>query len=234
MAPVTKIRFPARAVAMGVDVVVMRPATVAHRLYRLVERGVVEGSSTSVPTRERILAAALAGFARRGVEATSLDDVALAVGVRKQTVLYWFRSKDALVSGVVEAAVDELGRALEGAVDGRRPGQDVVVAVVDEVLRLGARRPDLLVLVREVARLGPAATAALGAAMAPRLDGAAVALAGSSAPADVEAARRRLLEAGARVVATAVEAELRVQLAVPPTRAWLRTRRADLLATLSE
>jgi TetR/AcrR family transcriptional regulator len=165
-------------------------------------------------TRDRILAAALAGFARR-----------------KQTVLYWFKSKDALVRGVVEAAVDELGRALEAAVAGRRPGQDTVVAVVDEVLRLGARRPDLLVLVREVTRLGPSATATLGEAIAPRLDGAAVALAGPGG--DVERARRRLLEAGARVVATAVEAELRTQMAVPPDRSWLRSRRADLLAALS-
>ncbi|HEX7132242.1 MAG TPA: TetR/AcrR family transcriptional regulator [Iamia sp.] len=187
----------------------------------------MEGPST----RDRIVAAALAGFARRGVEATSLDDVAEAVGVRKQTVLYWFRSKDALVTGVVEAAVDELGRSLEAAVAGHRPGQDVVVAVVDEVLRLGARRPDLLVLVREVTRLGPSATATLGAAIAPRLDGAARALAGPDG--DVEAVRRRLLEAGARVVATAVEAELRTQMQVPPDRAWLRTRRADLLAALT-
>ena len=182
-------------------------------------------------TRDKIVAAALAGFARRGVEATSLDDVAAAVGVRKQTVLYWFRSKDALVGGVVEAAVDELGRSLEAAVARRRPGQDVVVAVVDEVLRLGARRPDLLVLVREVTRLGPSATAGLGAAIAPRLDGAAAALAGPDG--DIDAARRRLLEAGARVVATAVEAELRVQLGVPPDRPWLRSRRQDLLAALS-
>lgn len=180
-------------------------------------------------TRERILAAALAGFARRGVEATSLDDVAEAVGVRKQTVLYWFRSKDALVAGVVDAAVGELGRALDRAVAGRRAGQAPVVAVVDEVLRLGARRPDLLVLVREVTRLGPAATATLGTAIGPRLDGAAVALAAGG---DVDAARRRLLEAGARVVATAVEAELRTQMGVAPDRAWLRSRRADLLAAL--
>jgi AcrR family transcriptional regulator len=187
----------------------------------------VEGPST----RERILAAALAGFARRGVEATSLDDVAEAVGVRKQTVLYWFRSKDALVAGVVEAAVDELGRALEAAVAGRRDGRDVVAAVVDEVLRLGARRPDLLVLVREVTRLGPPATATLAGAIGPRLDVAAVALAGEGG--DVDRARRRLLEAGARVVATAVEAELRTQMGVPADRAWLRRRRADLLRTLA-
>lgn len=183
------------------------------------------------PTRDRIVSAALAGFARRGVEATSLDDVALAVGVRKQTVLYWFRSKDALVGGVIEAAVGELGRALDGAVAGRRQGRDVVVAVVDEVLRLGARRPDLLVLLREVTRMGPSTVAVLGAAIGPRLDGAARALAGDGG--DVDAARRRLLEAGARVVATAVEAELRTQLGVAPTRAWLRSRRADLLAVLT-
>ncbi len=183
-------------------------------------------------TRDRILAAALAGFARRGVEATSLDDVAEAVGVRKQTILYWFRSKDALVAGVIEAAVAELGDALDAAVAHRRPGQDVTTAVVDEVLRLGARRPDLLVLLREVARLGPSATTVLGAAIAPRLDGAATAMVAPGG--DAARARRRLVEAGARVIATAVEAELLTQMGVAPDRTWLRRRRADLLAVLEE
>lgn len=184
-------------------------------------------------TRERILAAALAGFARRGVEATSLDDVAEAVGIRKQTILYWFGSKDALVAGVVEAAVGELGDALDHAVATRRPATSVTAAVVDEVLRLGARRPDLLVLLREVSRLGPTATGPLGRAIGPRLDGAAAALAGpgSDAPAQ-QRARRRLVEAGARVVATAVEAQLLTEMGVAPDRAWLRRRRADLLAAL--
>jgi len=185
-------------------------------------------------TQDRILAAALAGFARRGVEATSLDDVADTVGVRKQTVLYWFRSKDALVAGVVEAAVAELGDALDAAVARRRPGRDTTAAVVDEVLRLGARRPDLLVLLREVTRLGPEATAVLGSAIAPRLDGAATALAGPAADGSaVERTRRHLVEVGARVVATAVEAELLDRMGVPPDRAWLRRRRADLLAVLA-
>lgn len=185
-------------------------------------------------TRDRILAAALAGFARRGVEATSLDDVADAVGVRKQTILYWFGSKDALVRGVVEAAVDELGRALETAVARRRPGRDARVAVVDEILRLGATRPDLLVLLREVSRLGSDATEALAEAIGPRLALASVALAGPTASdEEVERARRRLLAVGARVVASAVEAELLAQLGSPPDRAWLRQRRADLLAVLS-
>lgn len=184
-------------------------------------------------TRERILSAALEAFARRGVEATSLDDVAEAVGVRKQTVLYWFRSKDALVGGVVEAAVGELGAALERAVAVRRPGRPATVAVVDEVLRLGARRPDLLVLLREVSRTGPAATGPLATAIGPRLDGAAAALSGPDAdPAARERSRRLLVEVGARVVATAVEAQLLTEMGVEPDRAWLRRRRADLLAAL--
>lgn len=184
-------------------------------------------------TRERILAEALGAFARRGVEATSLDDVAAAVGVRKQTLLYWFRSKDALVAGVIADAVAQLGDALDGAVARRRPGQDVGAAVIDEVLRLGARRPDLLVLMREVARLGPGAEATLAETIGPRLDHAAVALAGSRAPsAAVDRARRRLVETGARVIATAVEAEMLTQMGLPPDRAWLRRRRTDLLAAL--
>jgi TetR/AcrR family transcriptional regulator len=185
-------------------------------------------------TRDRILAAALAGFARRGVEATSLDDVAAAVGVRKQTILYWFGSKDALVAGVVEAAVAELGAAIETALAARRPGTEPGVAVVDEVLRLGARRPDLLVLLREVTRLGPRGSEVLADAIGPRLDAAAAALAATDGgKRSIERERRRLVEVGARVVATAVEAELRTGMGVPPDRAWLRSRRADLLAVLA-
>mgnify|MGYP001130271986 FL=1 len=45
-------------------------------------------------TRDRILAASLDLFGTRGVDAVSLDEIARTVGVRKQTVLYWFESKD--------------------------------------------------------------------------------------------------------------------------------------------
>lgn len=185
-------------------------------------------------TKERILSAALAGFAARGVEATSLDDVAVAVGVTKQTVLYWFGSKQALVDGVIDTAVAQLGDELERAFDERRSGRDAVEAVVDAALRVGARRPDLLVVLREVTRLGPAAVATLVAAVGPRLDAAALVIAGPDAPAAaVRARRRRLVTAGARVVAAAVEAELLRLLDAPPDRAWLRRTRAELLSMLT-
>jgi TetR/AcrR family transcriptional regulator len=57
-----------------------------------------------LPTRERILDAAIDLFGARGVDAVSLDEIARDVGVRKQTVLYWFASKDELVDAVLESA----------------------------------------------------------------------------------------------------------------------------------
>ena len=50
-------------------------------------------------TADRILDAALASFGSRGYEATSLDALAETLGVRKQSILYWFPSKEALLEG---------------------------------------------------------------------------------------------------------------------------------------
>jgi AcrR family transcriptional regulator len=54
-------------------------------------------------TRERILDRSIDLFGTKGVDAVSLDEIARQVGVRKQTVLYWFASKDDLVDGVLES-----------------------------------------------------------------------------------------------------------------------------------
>ena len=48
-------------------------------------------------TRERVVEAALAAFGRRGFDVTSLDAIAGELGVRKQTILYYFPAKDALL-----------------------------------------------------------------------------------------------------------------------------------------
>ena len=106
------------------------------------------------PTRERIIDASVDLFGTKGVDAVSLDEIAREVGVRKQTVLYWFASKDALVEEVLDAVAAELFVVIDAAV--RAAPDDPlerVDAIVRAVFRPAVRRPALLGLVREVSRL---------------------------------------------------------------------------------
>lgn len=106
------------------------------------------------PTRQRILDTALDLFGARGVDAVSLDEIAREVGVRKQTILYWFPSKEELVAAVLEAVAAELVVVIDAAI--RAADDDPLErmdAVVRAVFRPAVRRPALLGLVREVGRL---------------------------------------------------------------------------------
>ena len=122
-------------------------------------RGRAASGTGDPPTSERILDAALASFATRGYEATSLDALAAGLDVTKQTILYWFPSKEVLLEAVVDRSTVELSAALEDALARAGTGWARVEAVVRSVFRLAARRPELLGLVRELGRAGtPAAT----------------------------------------------------------------------------
>ena len=111
-------------------------------------------STSRTPTRERILAVALDLFGARGFDGASLDDIARAVGVRKQTVLYWFPSKDDLVDAVLDAVAAELVAVIDAAVRAA-PDEPLarIDAIVSAVFRPAVRRPALLGVVRESSRL---------------------------------------------------------------------------------
>jgi AcrR family transcriptional regulator len=126
---------------------------------------------SDIPTRQRILDAALDLFGARGVDAVSLDEIARVVGVRKQTVLYWFPSKDELVAAVLEAAAAELVVVIDAAV--RSTSDDPlerIDAVVRAVFRPAVRRPAMLGLVREVSRLPEAQADRLRGHVQPLVD----------------------------------------------------------------
>jgi AcrR family transcriptional regulator len=108
-------------------------------------------------TEARILGAALQSFGTRGYEATSLDQVAAELGVTKQTILYHYPSKAALLDAVIDGASADLIATFDAALATAGPGWERVEAVVRSVFRLALRRPELLGLLREVSRLGPPA-----------------------------------------------------------------------------
>jgi AcrR family transcriptional regulator len=64
-------------------------------------------------TGDRILDTALESFGSRGYEATSLDALAEVLGLRKQSILYWFPSKEALLEALIDRSAAELAEALE-------------------------------------------------------------------------------------------------------------------------
>ena len=101
-------------------------------------------SSTPSPA-ERILAAALEGFARDGVAATSIRDVAAAAGVSPGLVQHYFPSKAALRAAVDEH-VTEVARA---ALAVRKVDGDVIEDLSE---RLTALVADHFVALRYVAR----------------------------------------------------------------------------------
>lgn len=109
-------------------------------------------------TRDLILDRATDLFGRWGVEAVSLDQIAHEVGVAKQTLLYWFPSKDDLVENVMAATASELAVVGEAAIRAAPDDPlDRIEAVVKAVFRPAVRRPALLGLIREMSRL-PAET----------------------------------------------------------------------------
>jgi AcrR family transcriptional regulator len=187
-------------------------------------------------TAERTLMAALDAFGTRGFGATSLDDLAGELGIRKQTILYWYPSKDALLAAVIDRVAAEVTVRLERAVATSEPGFARVESVVKVMFRLAARHPPMLGFLREVTRLGPPASTRLLAAIAPLVDRAAWFL-----EAEMDAGRIRrhdprliLLAAYSMVTGLATEVEVLRAFGEEPTLASLVRRRDELIGLLRD
>jgi TetR/AcrR family transcriptional regulator len=186
-------------------------------------------------TRVRILDAALDLFGQRGVDAVSLDEIAREVGVRKQTVLYWFASKDELVDAVLETAAAELVAVIDAAV--RSAPADPLAridAVVRAVFRPAVRRPAVLGLIRELGRLSPAHADRLRTHLDPLIARAIEAI-----RAEMDAGRLRRGDPGliaalayATVTGVATEPEVLRTVGWTPDARGLRKLRDELRAFL--
>jgi AcrR family transcriptional regulator len=185
-------------------------------------------------TRERILDTALAEFGTKGYDATSLDALAAGLGITKQSILYHFASKEALLEAVIDRSAVELSAIMEDALAKAGQGWLRVEAIVRSVFRLAARRPELLGLLREVSRLGPPAATRFTDALDPLLSRATEFL-----EAEMEAGTMRrqeprllLLSAYSTVIGVATEVEVLRALGIEPTPRSLVRRRRELLSFL--
>jgi AcrR family transcriptional regulator len=194
----------------------------------------MDGVRRTGATADRILDAALVSFGSRGYEATSLDALADSLGMRKQSILYWFSSKDALLEALIDRSAAELARALEESLARAGTGWARIEAVVRSVFRLAARRPELLGLVREVGRLGPPAATRLMLALDPLVARASAFL---QAEMDAGAMRRHeprllLLAIYSTVIGMITEVEVLRALGEEPSARSLVRRRQEILSLL--
>ncbi len=125
--------------------------TVVHERHarEIVSRG---GERSGTPGK--ILAEALVLFGANGFAQTSLDQIAAALGIRKQTVLYWYPSKEVLRDTVIERAVEIVGMRLIAVASKATTPWDRVESIVRETFRLAVLHPEVIGVLREAGRVG--------------------------------------------------------------------------------
>ena len=115
--------------------------------------------------REELLRAALRLFAERGVDGTTIADIAAATGTAHGLVYHYFASKNDLLLAVLErfSFLAELRRLLDVSPD--RPAIEVLTEIAVRFSTLIRERADLLRLVSRESQTNPVVAAALGDVM---------------------------------------------------------------------
>lgn len=113
--------------------------------------GIREQKKTT--TRERLIDAAARLFLERGVERTTMDDIAAAAGTSRTSVFNYFGYKEAILVEIGARYVRFIGEAADGA-NTPRPGETphdaarrTLMALADAVAALAAREPTLIAAV---------------------------------------------------------------------------------------
>ncbi|MBN4047519.1 TetR/AcrR family transcriptional regulator [Acidimicrobiaceae bacterium AH-315-P05] len=183
-----------------------------------------------------MLDTALEAFGTRGYAATSLDDLAVEIGLTKQAILYHFNSKDGLLGAVIERTAGELVAVFDNDVDHLASGFDRIESVVRVTFRLAATRPEVLGLLRQVSRLGEPHTTALVSGLGTMLERARGFL-----EREMDAGRLRrheprllMLSAYSAIIGVATEPEVMRAMGVEPSIRSLIEARTELTRFLSD
>lgn len=122
-------------------------------------------------TRQQILGVALRRFADHGFYATSLNDIADEVGIRRPSLLHHFPSKDALYREVVLSGFGDWAVLVDEAIDEPAVGWPQVERVIRAAFTFFEEHPEFVRIVRhEALDGGPLLKEALGDHLLPMFE----------------------------------------------------------------
>lgn len=187
-------------------------------------------------TRQRILDTALDSFGTTGVDGTSLDALARQLGIRKQSILYYFPSKTELIAAVVDEAADRFIDELDGLGAESTDVWAQVEGTVRVVFRLAVQRPALLGILREASRPHSTVAVQLSGRLAGHIAAAnhSLEIALKEGRVAGDDARLLLFSLYSTVMGVATEVEVLRAMGVDPSLRSLAERRAELLRFLRE
>jgi len=188
---------------------------------------------TEPTTRQRILDTALDSFGTKGLDGTSLDALARELGLRKQSILYHFKSKNSLFAEVVDEAANRFIEELDDVV---RTGDvwDQVEGTVRIVFRLAVQQPALLGLLREASRPGSTVAVQLTGRLGGHIEAASLSLEQALKDGRVvgDNARLLLFSLYSTIMGVATEVEVLRAMGGEPSLRNLAQRRSELLRFL--
>lgn len=118
--------------------------------------------------RRQLIGEAIRRFGATGFEGTSLDEIADAAGVRKQTLLYYFPAKETLFDACVEHVATRISGALEQALaDEFAEPWDRVEGVIRALFGLADEWPEFPMFIREASWRGPEVIAKMADVLEP-------------------------------------------------------------------
>lgn len=107
--------------------------------------------SRPTDTKARIVAVARELFARRGIQQTSLRDIAEQLGITKPALYYHFDSREALVASIVQPLLDDM-EAFIGERESSAPDPRALLGDYFDMLH--RHRALITMLVRDMATMG--------------------------------------------------------------------------------
>lgn len=99
------------------------------------------GTDAAAAREREIVAAAASLFEQRGFHATSMEDIAHAVGIRKPTLYHYLRSKAEIVARIHDECIALLRPPLQGYLAQGLAPDVVLERVCADIIRMSATHP---------------------------------------------------------------------------------------------